>query len=46
MRRRLQQIWQQDDGSAKGLEWVFVASVMVLGSIAALMAIRRAFLGH
>lgn len=46
MKRLLMDLWRGDDGAATGLEWSLVASAMVLGSVFALVAIRRAMLGQ
>jgi hypothetical protein len=43
MRRLVVDLWR-DEGAATGLEWALVASVLVLGSVLALVAIRSALL--
>jgi hypothetical protein len=45
MVRRLVALWRGEDGASTGLEWVLVAEVLVLGSVIALIAIRRALTG-
>jgi hypothetical protein len=41
MKRWVTDLWRREEGTTS-LEWVFVASVLVLGSAAGLLAIRRA----
>jgi hypothetical protein len=45
MLRRLVDLWRREEGSATGLDWVLVGQVLVLGSIAAMIALRRAMTG-
>ena len=45
MKQWMVDLWRRDDGAATGLEWSLVASAMVLGSVVALITIRRALLG-
>jgi hypothetical protein len=44
MKRWVKGLWRPRGGAAN-VEWVFVASVLALGSAAALLAIRYALLG-
>lgn len=44
MRRRLLQLWHDDGGALIATEWVFVATILVIGSITALVAVRQSVL--
>jgi hypothetical protein len=44
MIRRLLDFWRKENAST-GLEWVLVGEVLILGSVIAVIAIRRALLG-
>jgi hypothetical protein len=46
MKRSLRDLWRCEDGSCTGLEWMLVAQVLVLGSVAILFAIQRALQGN
>jgi hypothetical protein len=46
MTRLMLNLWRREDGASTGLEWLLVAEVMALGSIVALLAIRRVMLGN
>jgi hypothetical protein len=46
MLQQLANLWRREDGSSTGLEWVLVAEVLALGSVAAVIAIHRAILGN
>jgi Flp pilus assembly protein TadG len=41
MRRLLRKLWH-DDGGAVGPEWAFIMTVLVLGSVGAVMAAKQA----
>jgi hypothetical protein len=45
MIRRLLDFWRKENGASTGLEWVLVGEVLILGSVIAVIAIRRALLG-
>jgi hypothetical protein len=42
MRQLLLELWQDDGGALIATEWVFVATILVLGSITGLVAVRQA----
>jgi hypothetical protein len=42
----LVELWRREEGASTGLEWVLVAEVLVLGSIAVVIVIRRTLLGN
>ena len=44
MRQMLLKLWQDDCGALIATEWVFVATILVLGSITGLVAFRQAIL--
>ena len=44
MRRLLLKLWEDDCGALIATEWVFVATILVLGSITGLVALRQAVL--
>jgi hypothetical protein len=46
MVRFLKEFWRREDGTSSGLEWVLVAEVMVLGTIAAVVLLRNAANGN
>jgi hypothetical protein len=46
MKRWIAELWRRDDGASTGLEWVLVASVLVLGTVLALAVVRRTLLGE
>jgi Flp pilus assembly pilin Flp len=41
MMRAVMEFMRREDGGATGLEWVLVAEVMALGTVLAVLAIRR-----
>jgi hypothetical protein len=45
MLRWLANLLRREDGGSTGLEWALIAEILVLGSVAALMAIRRSLFG-
>ena len=45
LRRMLCQVVQDDSGAA-GSEWAFVASILVLGSVVGLLAVRAELFGQ
>ena len=46
MRQLMQRLWQDDCGALIATEWVFVATILVLGSITGLVAVRQAVLAE
>lgn len=42
MRRLLHRLWQDDGGALIATEWTFVATILVLGCITGLVAVRQA----
>ena len=40
MRQLLLELWKDDAGALIATEWVFVATILVLGSITGLVAVR------
>ncbi len=42
MRRLLVKLWRDDGGALIASEWVFVATILVIGSITGLVAVRDA----
>jgi Flp pilus assembly pilin Flp len=44
MLRRLREFWRNDSGAA-GAEWALIASILVLGSVVGLLAVRAELLG-
>ena len=40
--RQLMRLWKDDGGALIATEWVFVATILVLGSITGLVAVRQA----
>jgi Flp pilus assembly pilin Flp len=46
MRKLLQRLWNDDSGALIATEWVFVATIMVLGAITGLVAVRQAILSE
>jgi hypothetical protein len=44
MRNVLTRLWTPDGGARIALEWVFVASILVLGAVTGLVAVRQAVL--
>jgi hypothetical protein len=44
MRELMLKVWQDDCGALIATEWVFVATILVLGSITGLVAVRQAVL--
>lgn len=42
MRQLMSRLWKDDGGALLAVEWVFVATVLVLGSICGLVAVRHA----
>jgi hypothetical protein len=45
MMRRLTALWRGESGASTGLEWMLVGEVLILGSVMAVIAIRRALTG-
>jgi Flp pilus assembly pilin Flp len=43
---RLVRQFLRDDSGAAGAEWAFVASILVLGSVVGLLAVRSELLGR
>ena len=46
MRQLLLELWQDDAGALIATEWVFVATILVLGSITGLVAVRQAVISE
>jgi Flp pilus assembly pilin Flp len=44
MRRLFLKLWKDDDGALIATEWVFVATILVLGAITGLISVRQAVL--
>ena len=44
MERTFRRLWNDDCGALIATEWVFVATILVLGSITGLVAVRQAVL--
>jgi hypothetical protein len=42
MSRLLRRLWSDDCGALLGAEWVFVGTILVLGTITGLVAVRQA----
>jgi hypothetical protein len=41
MRKLLRQLWRDDRGYVLVMEWVFVASILTLGTIAGMLAMQH-----
>jgi hypothetical protein len=46
MRHLMRRVWQDDTGALIATEWVFVATILVLGSITGLVAVRQAVISE
>src|SRR5262249_44152457 len=46
MRNLMLKLWKDDGGALIATEWVFVATILVLGSITGLVAVRQAVLSE
>jgi hypothetical protein len=46
MRRLMRRVWQDDTGALIATEWVFVATILVLGAITGLVAVRQAVISE
>jgi Flp pilus assembly pilin Flp len=46
MRNLLVQLWDDESGALIAAEWVFVATILVLGSITGLVAVRQAVIAE
>jgi hypothetical protein len=46
VRKASQKLWNDDSGALVATEWVFVATIMVLGAITGLVAVRQAILSE
>jgi Flp pilus assembly pilin Flp len=46
MRQLMLKLWKDDCGALIATEWVFVATILVLGSITGLVAVRQAVLSE
>jgi Flp pilus assembly pilin Flp len=44
MRQMVRKLWKDDEGALIATEWVFVATILVLGTIVGLVAVRNAVL--
>jgi hypothetical protein len=41
MWKLIRKLWQDDRGTVMGAEWVFVATILVLGAVTGLVAMRQ-----
>ena len=46
MRRLLNRLWADDGGALIATEWVFVATILILGIISGLIAVRQAVISE
>jgi Flp pilus assembly pilin Flp len=46
MRRLFQRLWNDDQGALIATEWVFVATILILGIITGLIAVRQAVISE
>ncbi len=46
MRRLMQKLWSDDHGALIATEWVFVATILILGIITGLIAVRQAVISE
>jgi len=46
MRRLFQRLWNDDRGALIATEWVFVATILILGIITGLIAVRQAVISE
>ena len=46
MRNLLARLWGDDGGALIALEWVFVATILVLGTVTGLVAVRQTVLAE
>jgi Flp pilus assembly pilin Flp len=46
MRKLLSRLWKDDGGAIIAMEWIFVATILVLGAITGLVAVRQAVLAE
>ena len=46
MRQLLCRVWNDDAGALLAVEWVFVATILVIGSITGLVAVRQAIIAE
>ena len=46
MRQLMGRLWRDDEGALIATEWVFVATILVIGSITGLVAVRQAILAE
>ena len=46
MRRVMARLWDDDRGALIASEWVFVATILILGTITGLVAVRQAVLAE
>jgi hypothetical protein len=44
MRQLMSRLWTDDAGALLAVEWVFVATILILGSITGLVAVRQAII--
>jgi len=44
MRQLISRLWKDDGGALLAVEWVFVATILVLGSITGLVCVRNAII--
>ena len=46
MRKLLSKLWEDDGGALIATEWVFVATILILGIITGLIAVRQAVISE
>src|SRR5437016_8885881 len=46
MRKLLNRLWADDGGALIATEWVFVATILILGAITGLVAVRQAVISE
>jgi hypothetical protein len=44
MRQLISRLWTDDAGALLAVEWVFVATILIIGSITGLVAVRQAII--
>lgn len=44
MRQLMSRLWTDDAGALLAVEWVFVATILIIGSITGLVAVRQAII--
>jgi len=46
MRKLLRELWRDESGAVIAPEWVFVATILVLGAVTSLVAVRQVVLAE